>query len=224
MIAALFDVDGTLTESRVWSGLMDYFRTKRIKLGVHYAYNLVHYFLYVLHKLGLMSQSAFREIWAKDLGWYLKGYSEVETQEIWSWVIENRLSDQWREDVLRKLDAHSQNGEIIFLVSGGPVGLLKRIAQEVGADYVVGTQHEIVDGVYTGRAVGEACQGEYKPRMVREKAAELGLGIDWDGSFAYADSISDVQLLEIVGHPVAVYPEEGLKKLAEGRGWQVFEG
>ena len=224
MVAAFFDVDGTLTDIRVWSGLMDYFRTKKIKLAVHYAYNIVHYFLYFLHKLGLMDQAAFREIWARDLGWYLIGYTESETEEIWEWVVENRLCDQWREDVLAQLTAHSQKGDVVFLVSGGPVGLLGRIAKEVGADYVVGTRHEIVDGVYTGRAVGEACQGRYKPQMVKEKAAELGIEIDWEASFAYADSVSDAQLLESVGIPVAVYPEENLRIMAEGRGWEIFEG
>ncbi|HKJ27843.1 MAG TPA: HAD-IB family hydrolase [Anaerolineales bacterium] len=223
MIAAFFDVDGTLTNSRVWSGLIDYFPANRIKLGVHYLFNTIHYFLYFVHKVGFLNQSAFREIWAKDLAWYFKGFSVERSEEVWEWVIENRLSGQWREDVVAQLRKHKEEGAVIFLVSGGPIGLLERIAKEVGADHVVGTRHEVVNGVYTGRALGAACQGVHKPQLVKEKVKTLGLEIDWDSSFAYADSVSDVQLLELVGNPVAVYPEEGVRELAAERGWTIFE-
>jgi HAD superfamily hydrolase (TIGR01490 family) len=224
MIAAFFDVDGTLTNSRVWSGLIDYFPANRIKLGVHYLFNTIHYFLYFVHKAGLLKQAAFRDIWARNLAWYFKGFSVERTEEIWEWVIENRLDGQWREDVVEVLQAHKENGTVIFLVSGGPVGLLERIAQEVGADYAVGTRHEVLDGVYTGRAVGAACQGKNKPLLIKEKVKEVGIQVDWDASYAYADSVSDMQLLALVGNPVAVYPEEAVRAIAVERGWDIFEG
>ena len=45
----------------------------------------------------------------------------------------------------------------------------------------------------------------------------------WDsipGSFAYSDSITDVPMLELVGHPVAVNPDRELRTIAEERGWE----
>lgn len=224
MGSVFFDVDGTLTYSRVWSGLIDYFPTNRVKLGVHYFFNTYHMLLYSLHKIGLISQVAFRNTWAKNLAWYFKGFSEEQAGEIWDWVLENRLKGQWREDIVEKLRQHKLQGDVVFLVSGGPVGLLERIAEEIGADYAVGTRHEIVAGVYTGRPVGEACQGDHKPRLVKEKVAELGLRVDWQASFAYADSISDLQLLDLVGNPVAVYPEDAVREIALERGWPIMEG
>jgi HAD superfamily hydrolase (TIGR01490 family) len=223
MVGAFFDVDGTLTESRVWSGLIDYFPAKRIKLLVHYFFNSYHYLLYFLHKLGLIRQTAFRETWAKNLSWYFKGFTVERVGDIWEWVLENRLKGQWREDIVGVLRAHKAEGAVVFLVSGGPVGLLERIAKEVGADYVVGTRHEIVEGVYTGKSVGAACQGEIKPELVKEKVEELGLEIDWEASFVYADSVSDRQLFNLVGNPVAVYPEERVREMAVEKGWRLIE-
>ncbi len=224
MKAAFFDVDGTLTDQRVWSGLLDYFVVHRKKLGLHYLFKVYHYVLYGLHKLGLIPQVKFRSIWAKNLAWYFKGFDQEEARHLWEWTVNERIQGHWREDVLRKLLAHKQAGDLTFLVSGGPEGLLAQIAQAVGADHVVGTRHEIVEGVYTGRPGGEPCQGENKALLVRQKAAELGLHLDFRECYAYADAIGDLSLLELVGHPVAVYPEAKLLEIAQQRGWETFEG
>ena len=99
MRAAFFDVDGTLTKRRVWNGLIDYFRVHRIRLGTDIVFSLYHYGLYGLHKLGLISQVAFREPWAEHLSWYFRGYSVQQADEIWDWVIRERINGFWRDDL-----------------------------------------------------------------------------------------------------------------------------
>lgn len=222
MRAAFFDVDGTLTETRVWNGLMDYFKVHRERLVVNAWFQLFHYSLYFLYRLRLMPQVRFREIWARNLSWYLRGYPVEKTAEIWEWVVQERIDGQWRPEILEILKRHKANGEVIFLVSGGPEGLLRRIAEEIGADHVVGTRHVVVNGVYTGEAPAQACQGEKKVSLVKQKIIEEGLAIDYAESYAYADSIGDLDLLEMVGKPTAVYPEEKLKAVANERRWTVI--
>jgi HAD superfamily hydrolase (TIGR01490 family) len=223
MKAAFFDVDGTLTKHRVWAGLLDYFKENRIRLGRYYFFSWVHYGLYGLHRLGLVSQVTFRSAWAKNLSWHFAGFTIQQAADIWEWVIENRLKGQWRTDIVELLKKHKRKGTKIFLVSGGPVGLLERIAAEVGGDFAVGTKHQIINGKYTGRSEGIACQGANKPLLVMEKIKELGLHIDLDYSYAYADSLADLQLLTLVGHPVAVYPDDNLREIALEKGWQILE-
>jgi len=223
MKAAFFDVDGTLTKHRVWSGLLDYFREKRVHLFRYYFFSILHYGLYGVYKLGLVSQVKFRSTWAKNLAWLFSGFTVEQAAAIWDWVIDNRLVGQWRDDVLNILHQHKAEGDIVFLVSGGPVGLLERIAKEVGGDHAVGTKHEIIDGAYSGKSEGIACQGENKAILVKEKIRQIGTSIVLEDSFAYADSISDIQLLSLVGHPVAVYPDDGLRELALECGWRIYE-
>ncbi len=188
----------------------------------YYLFNIVHYGLYVLHKLRLVSQVSFRSAWAKNLSWLFTGFTLERTEEIWDWVIKNRLKDQWRSDILELLQQHKSEGDIVFLVSGGPEGLLNRIAKEVGGNHAVGTKHQIINGRYTGRSEGIACQGENKPILVKEKANQLDLSINFEESYAYADSLSDLQLLSLVGHPVAVYPDTSLMEVAINRKWKII--
>ncbi len=51
---------------------------------------------------------------------------------------------------------------------------------------------------------------------------QRGLEIDFAASYAYADSISDRPLFEMVGHPVAVYPDAQLAALARERNWETI--
>lgn len=222
MKAAFFDVDGTLTHSRVWSGLFDYFREKRIHLGTHFVFLVVHYSLYFLHKIGLVSQVRFRSVWAENLSWHFKGFDQEQAAVMWNWVIENRIRQDLRDDIVEVLRQHRRADDLIFLVSGGPEGLLEEFAKEIGADYVVGTRHEIVNGVYTGKNASPACQGENKAAFLRDKLEGLSLDVDLQDSVAYADSISDLEFLSAVGSPVAVYPDAALRKVATEKGWKII--
>ena len=224
MKAAFFDVDGTLTENRVWNGLMDYFRVNRIRLLRFYLFNFYHYGLYFVYWLGLLSQVKFRAMWAENLSWLFGGFSLAQAEQMWDWVVIERINAQWRPDTVARLRQHQAAGDVIFLVSGGPVGLLERIGQELGVVYAVGTQHAVQAGYYTGKPASAACQGQNKVALVKAKAAELGLMIDFAASFAYADSLADVPLLEMVGNPVAVCPDEKLAPVVAERGWQVLPG
>ncbi len=222
MRAAFFDVDGTLTENRVWNGLMDYFRVNRIRRKTAFFFNLYHYSLYILHKAGLVSQVEFRAQWARHMSWLFRGFSVAQADQMWDWVVVERISDQWRPETVARLKEHQAQGDVIFLVSGGPVGLLKRIGQEIDVVNVVGTKHGVQDGYYTGQAASVACQGDDKVNLTKQLIAELGLDIDFAASFTYADSGGDIPLLEMVGNPVAVYPDDKLAPVVAARGWEVL--
>lgn len=224
MRAAFFDVDGTLTQNRVWQGLREYFKTKGLRRFTLAFFWVSHIPLYLLYRLGLISAVGFRSPWARHMSWYFRCYSVEQANEVWEWVVSEFTQGQWREDIVSILQQHKQDGDVVFLVSGGPLGLLNRIKEEVGADYAVGTKHEIKDGFYTGRAQGEACQGDNKVNFSVRLIKELSLEVDLKKSFTYADSTSDLQLLEMVGNPVAVYPDIKLLAIAENRGWKIISG
>ncbi|MGI8888281.1 MAG: HAD family hydrolase, partial [Nocardioidaceae bacterium] len=42
-------------------------------------------------------------------------------------------------------------------------------------------------------------------------------------SYAYSDSITDLPMLENVGHQHAVNPDKGLRKIAAARGWSILD-
>ncbi|MDQ3658601.1 MAG: haloacid dehalogenase-like hydrolase, partial [Actinomycetota bacterium] len=75
------------------------------------------------------------------------------------------------------------------------------------------------DGAYTGELRGAPVAGEARARMLASFARRRNL--DLSRSYAYADSISDLPMLEAVGNPVAVNPDRRLAAQAEERGWAV---
>ena len=60
-------------------------------------------------------------------------------------------------------------------------------------------------------------EGRGGPELAKERDYDLST------CYAYSDSVSDVPLLEAVGHPTAVNPDRGLRRVAAERGWQVLE-
>jgi HAD superfamily hydrolase (TIGR01490 family) len=222
LIAAFFDVDGTLTDTRVWEGLMQYFQAHGLRRWTHRAFWAYHTPYYLLRRKGLISEGAFRKPWASHLAWYVRGYTPQDAQGIWDWVVQEFISRHWQWATRSLLDQHREAGDLVVLVSGGPVPLLKRIAQEIGAAHVVGTEFELRDGRFSGRSLEPVCLDENKATLTKTYLQRNRLEVDLRASYAYADSISDLYLLEMVGHPVATYPDERLRQLALERGWKVF--
>ena len=181
-----------------------------------------HFPLYIFMKIGMISDETFRKPWPAHLGWYLRGYTLSEADQVWNWVAETQVSQNWRLDTCRILNQHRENGELTVLVSGTPVPLLERLAQDINADHVVGTGLEIKNGIFTGRSSSPACIGDNKISLTQIYMEQQGIEIDYGGSYAYADSISDQHLLAMVGNPIATYPDEALRQYAIEHGWQIF--
>jgi HAD superfamily hydrolase (TIGR01490 family) len=222
MRAAFFDIDGTLTSERTWKGIMDYFQQRGLRRSTHLAFLGVHYPLYFMRRMKLISESAFRGPWAAHLVWYVRGYTPRQADEVWDWSITQFLSRYWRADTRTLLDEHLRAGDLVVLVSAAPQPLVERVACEVGAQHAVGTRFALRDGRYTGRALPPVVIDANKAIAAQSYLASHNLNIDLPGSFAYADSITDLPLLEMVGHPVAVYADDGLHSIAIQRGWRVF--
>ena len=75
------------------------------------------------------------------------------------------------------------------------------------------------DGRFTGEMVSTPPTGEARATLMEQWAANHGLGLS--STVAYADSTSDLPMLEAAGMPVAVNPEPKLAAIARRRGWPV---
>jgi HAD superfamily hydrolase (TIGR01490 family) len=114
---------------------------------------------------------------------------------------------------------HKAAGQAVVIVSSSGEEVVRPIGEMVGADAVIATRLvEDVDGRYTGE-IDFYAYGANKAAAVREMATERG----WDLAecHAYSDSITDVPLLDMVGHPVAVNPDRALRRHAIEHGWPV---
>lgn len=114
---------------------------------------------------------------------------------------------------------HRANGDEVVVLSASGLEVVEPIAALVGADSCIATRMGVVDGRYSGD-IDYYCYGEAKAQAAREIAADRGH--DLANCRAYSDSITDLPLLEAVGHPTAVNPDRALRREAERRGWPVL--
>ncbi|HEX2299835.1 MAG TPA: HAD-IB family hydrolase [Pseudonocardiaceae bacterium] len=114
---------------------------------------------------------------------------------------------------------HRERGEDVVVISASGAEVVQPIAEMIGATHSAATRMVTQDGRYTGE-VEFYCAGANKAVAIRELAAQHGY--DLDRCYAYSDSISDIPLLEAVGHPTVVNPDRALRREALARGWPVL--
>jgi HAD superfamily hydrolase (TIGR01490 family) len=148
----------------------------------------------------------------------IKGWDHQEIEDVVREALEEVVDPYIYQEALDLIALHKGHGRKVFLVSSSPQEVVKPLAERLGADDVIATRAEIVDGKYTGR-LEFYCYREQKAEAIRESAEREG--IDLAGSHAYSDSITDLPMLDAVGHPVAVNPDRELRKVAQQRGWRI---
>jgi phosphoserine phosphatase len=119
----------------------------------------------------------------------------------------------------RLVGRHVEAGHFCVILSAAPQELVSVVSTRLGAQLAVGSRAGVRDGRLTGQMDGPFCYGEGK--LVR-LATELG-AVDFDRSYAYADSLSDLPLLAACGRPVAVNPDRGLRRIAQHGGWPILQ-
>jgi HAD superfamily hydrolase (TIGR01490 family) len=219
---AIFDFDGTLTTGHLWIGIARHHRTYRVKRLVFWKYFFSHLPFLLGAKIGIYNEDKARARWGEDMPVLIKGYTREQGREVINWVIDHYVLPSLRKDMLRILDEHKKLGHKVMLLSGTMLDFLDVIGQRLGADYVVGTKLEMIDGAYSGKIVRPLCFGEAKGRCLLEFIKEHQLNVDLGRSTAYADSVYDASVLRLVGNPVAVYPEKELYHLAVREKWQII--
>jgi HAD superfamily hydrolase (TIGR01490 family) len=115
---------------------------------------------------------------------------------------------------------HQDAGRPTYIVTAASNEIAQELARVLAMDGAIGTRSEIVDGVYTGELDGPFVYGEGKAKALREFAAAESISLE--SSWAYSDSVSDLPMLEAVGHPVAVNPDAELNEIARREGWDVL--
>ena len=111
---------------------------------------------------------------------------------------------------------HLDAGQQVWLVTATPYELAATIATRLGLTGALGTVAESVDGVFTGRLVGDILHGAGKAHAVRSLAIREGLNLR--RCTAYSDSFNDVPMLSLVGTAVAINPDAEPARRGPGAG------
>jgi HAD superfamily hydrolase (TIGR01490 family) len=153
---------------------------------------------------------------------FVEGRPVRELQEMGREIAEERILPRVYEGIARVIEHHRESGDLTFLCTASPQELADLVADSLDMTGALGTRAEVRNGLYTGRLSAEGVlHGEAKAAAVVDLAARRD--VDLSESYAYSDSINDLPLLELVGHPIAVNPDIDLKRAAREMGWPVYD-
>ncbi len=147
------------------------------------------------------------------------GWDVATVREIVADTLHNIVDPLVFDEAVSLIDEHRLAGRDVVIVSASGSEVVEPIGAMLGADEVIATRMEIEDGKYTGEIEFYAYAAN-KASAIEELARRRGY--DLERSFAYSDSVTDVQMLEVVGHPYAVNPDKELRRRATASGWPVL--
>jgi len=210
--AAFFDVDKTILSQNSGTLFVKYLYEQGRATRVDLVKGLATYLQY---KVNILDIDKFTKQAVKQL----KGQSETEMVTFCAhWydeVVRNFIYPEARAAIRR----HLQEGTVVAIVTGATRYVAEPLARDLGIEHVICTQLDVRQGMFSGRVVEPICFGEGKILKLRQFVEDHRIELAW--SYFYSDSISDLPLLEIVGHPQVVNPDPLLYRTAARRKWPI---
>ncbi len=147
------------------------------------------------------------------------GWDVQTVRDIVADTLHNIVDPLVYDEAVGLIEQHHAAGRDVIIVSTSGAEMVEPIGEMLGADHVVATRMEVADGKYTGK-IRFYAYAENKAKAVSDLARKRGY--DLAECYAYSDSITDVHMLEVVGHPFAVNPDKDLRRIAKERDWPVL--
>jgi phosphoserine phosphatase len=206
------DMMGTLTTGSPFLGLVDWVKHNQSKMQANLKIASIMP-AYLLAKNGIIDWQLWGQKLMIDSLGYIKNADEEKLKQVSEWVVEHDLWKKRRQDVVDRLIKHREGGAQVHIASSVVEPFIEPFARRIGAQ-VSGTPVEIKNGRI--QMVGELIASEKKIEQIINR-----LGVK-RVDFAYGDTMLDVPMLEHADHPVAVYPDAKLKKVALEKGWEII--
>ena len=168
------------------------------------------------YNAGTLDMAAFLEMALKPLAENTPEQLAAWHQQFMASKIEPHILPKAEELLAR----HRTKGDTLLIITATNRFITGPIAERLGVDNLIAVEPEMVDGRYTGRVDGVPSYREGK--VIRLQAWLEAQDITMDGAWFYSDSHNDLPLLEKVDHPVAVDPDDTLRKVAEERNWRIM--
>ncbi|HHO59409.1 MAG TPA: HAD family hydrolase [Thiotrichales bacterium] len=213
MPLALFDLDNTLLAADsdyLWGCFL-------VEKGLVDAqkYDEANQRFYAEYKQGTLDIYAFLAFSLQPL----TQHSLDELNALHLEFMQKHIQPAMTEKGKKQIQQHKDRGDAVVVITATNSFITRPIADAFGADTLIATEPELVDGKYTGKVSGTPCFQEGKVTRLEQWLQQSGH--DLNESWFYSDSHNDIPLLEKVTFPVAVDPDDELKKLATTKGWMI---
>lgn len=193
---ALFDFDDTLLKKDTMGHLYVYY-LKKHPLKFYRA--LILAFKLIIYKLGFIPFLKVKE----ELIYPISQMTDEDLQVFYN----ENLIPRYYPHVLETLNKHVAEGYHVWLVSASPEPYL--FCTDLNVEKILGTKVERKNGRWTNHIISKNCKNEEKVVRIQEVLDEMNLAIDYENSYAYSDSTSDIPMLKLVKNRVRINKKNG---------------
>lgn len=219
MRVAIFDFDGTLYKRETFQEMMDHLKNHPAFGSRYKSFILRMLPSYLGSKVKLYPLAKMRE---RAMQIYMQTFHDLPEKEIHKFLkeIAKKFSADFNERVVERLFEHKKKGDFLMLVSGAYLPLLREATKEYPFHTIIGTEIPFHKGKLKDPRDIYHIQGTRKTKAIQQELHNKS--IDWVNSFAYADSYSDLPVFQLVGHPIAVDPDQKLQEHAQKNNWEII--
>jgi len=215
--AAFYDLEGTLVSTNLVHTLAFYVKRQQglwqtAKASVGTLAKLPFFGI-----TDLYSRNVFNEVFFRSYEGFSQDRLRFFSDELFEEVLRPAIFDGTPELIAQG----KKIGQRQVVLTGALDFTIDRLMNYLGIDDCVANRLEFVNGYATGRVLPPVMASATKAKWIREYAEREGLNLS--ESYAYSDSISDLPMLSIVGHPVAVNPDFRLKQTALQHDWAILD-
>lgn len=219
MKLAIFDFDGTIYKDETFDLFMNHMK-EHPKFAARYKqFYASILFPYISYKLRLYPEGKMKENLMQKYLNALSGFTEAEIRAFLNEAAVY-MKDSFHNEIVKRLKDHVENGFYTMVVSGAFTPVLETALSHLPVDHIIGTDIPFTNDTF------ERSSPIYHIQSVRKKVVVQdfldGKTIDWDNSYAYGDSYSDLSVLNMVGNPIVVDPDERLSFVAARNEWEIM--
>ena len=220
MKLAVFDFDGTLYPKDTLPFLLKQWRVLKYPRGRLLNIYVSVAGLYARYKLGLFKSMSREQIKREAMRRFNRIFTGMSEDAVAAFFRQCAvpIAAGLNGAVAREVVRVKNEGYHTVLLSGCYQRLLGYICEHITFDTVIGTRMHFAGGTVDLDTPLDIITGDVKVRKIRE--AFDGQDVDWGASCAYADSLSDMPILKLVGHPVAVNPDSQLEIVLQDKHWR----
>lgn len=211
---AIFDMDGTLIEGQSQQYFLKYMLDKKF-INKFQFFRI--YFWFVLYKIGIVNNP---EKISKVAFSFIKGMEKEKLDFLTRDFFEKILKDKIYIEAKDKILWHKKVNHDLLLLTNAIEPIAKIMSEYLEIPEYLCTRLETIDNIYTGKILGANAYGRNKVLKVLTYVKEKDRSIK--KTWAYCDHSSDIDIMGIVKHPIAVNPDNTLKKESERRGWEII--
>ena len=214
-IASLFDIDGTLMSGLVIVSF-PYFLEKRNLFDKEVLKEFDS--LIGQYKTGTISYRELGTEIPKQYAIGIQGQKPEDIKEASNDFLETQKNNVY--DFSKNLISFTKKTGSAIAITGSPIEPMTAMNRIYGFDEIYATEVEIKNKTYTEKLIQNMVLKETKEKTIFDLKEKYGF--DLKNSFGFGDTEQDLAILENVGHPIALNPNNELKDVCIKRNWPFF--